>query len=167
MAPRSEARGPSKTIGYRRSRAQIPDELKLDGRQRREPTPAGGEIVTAAAQLNPPDRRSSANYLHGLHQLAKQSRRQPRTATAGGSQKPGQDRQYPMLSMAQRPHNATRVPRISGHFTKVSTNMLAIHRPRTPCRPAGAWAMFLTNSCYKNDIGYNYAIISYFRVPEP
>ena len=35
MAPRSEALGPSKTIGYRRSRAQIPSERKRDGRERR------------------------------------------------------------------------------------------------------------------------------------
>ena len=100
-------------------------------------------------------------------QLAGKSRRQPRTATAGGSQKPGQDRHYRMLSMARRPHNATRVPPISGQTARFKPKSTAIRRPRTPCRPAGAWAMFLTNSCYKNDIGYNYAIISYFRGPDP
>ena len=107
--------------------------------------------------------RSDASW----RRISNQSRRQPRTATAGGSQNPVQDRQYRMLSMAKRPHNATRVPPISGQTAQFQPKSTAIRRPRTPCRPAGAWAMFLTNSCYKNDIGYNYAIISYFRVPEP
>ena len=42
-------------------------------------------------------------------------------------------------------HNATRYPRQLRHFTDIPTNMLANRRPRPPCRPAGAWAMFLTN----------------------
>ena len=60
-----------------------------------------------------------------------------------------------------------RAPRISGQIAQFRGKSTGIRRPRPPCRPAGAWAMFLTNSCYKNDIGYNYAIISYFRGPDP
>ena len=62
---------------------------------------------------------------------------------------------------------ATRVPPISGQSAQFRGKSTAIRRPRTPCRPAVAWAMFLTNSCHKNDMGYNYVIAGLFRGPDP
>ena len=60
-----------------------------------------------------------------------------------------------------------RVPQISGQTAQFRGKSTGIRRPRTPCRPAGAWAMFLTNSCHKNDMGYNYVIAGLFRGPDP
>jgi len=60
-----------------------------------------------------------------------------------------------------------RVPRISGQTARFKPKTTAIRRPRPPCRPAVAWAMFLTNSCHKNDMGYNYVITGLFRGPDP
>ena len=61
----------------------------------------------------------------------------------------------------------SRVPPISGQTAQFRGKSTGIRRPRTPCRPAGAWAMFLTNSCHKNDMGYNYVIAGLFRGPDP
>ena len=148
-----------------RSGAQIPDNRQRARRQSRGSGPIRPDPVDLAENIGaqrPPqihrtDARAPINCMSCTSWRNNRDGCWHRT-TAGGLRFPGQDRQYRMLSMAQRPHNATRVPRISGQTAQFQPKSTAIRRPRTPCRPAGAWAMFLTNSCHKNDMGYNYVI---------
>ena len=110
----------------------------------------------AAAQMHRPD--APARCTGDLHRLATTSRRQPRRTTPPSTQTPDLAPYYAMKSTAVSRLTRPRVPGQLRRFTKVLTNMLAIRRPRTPCRPAEAWAMFLTNDCYKFDMKYNYVI---------
>ncbi len=167
--PRPKVRGSRFEVQSGRSRAQIPDERKRGGRESRGSGP-----------IRPDPPRSDASW----RKISERSRAVKSTGTtferqltAAAAAAGGRCRRDYDATQLQHDHETRtridnipcyqcpkdrltrpRVPRISGQSARFKPKSTAIRRPRTPCRPAGAWAMFLTNSCHKNDMGYNYVI---------
>jgi hypothetical protein len=171
-------RGPWDMVRSGRSGAQIPSDRQRDGRQRRGSGPIRPDPVDLAenigAQRPPQIHRTDVRAPNNCSSCSSWRTNRHGCAPIFRARQPQHDHEtrtrIDNIVCYQWPKDRLtrpRVPPISGQTAQFRGKSTGIRRPRTPCRPAGAWAMFLTNSCHKNDMGYNYVIAGLFRGPDP